>query len=186
MRFVRRRPLFKRGGWRAGSEASADEAHPVSDLHITSLAESRMHATANGRSQEGDRMGNSVVNDARSQKDHRSERAPRRCELSRSDATTVSTASTSTASTNTLSLGFRRSDSPDADADAPRRAKDDITDPLDAGTHTQTIYSAQSSGEYNLPAIYYSIDFEGWLNGRLHQMFQVRRTPCQLCSTAVW
>ena len=78
-----------------------------------------------------------------------------------------------------MSLGFPRSDSPVASP------KEDRTDASNAVTHTQTIYSAQSSGEYNFPAIHYAIDFEGWLNGRLGEMYQVgsiARMRVHLCA----
>ena len=35
----------------------------------------------------------------------------------------------------------------------------------------ETIYSAQSTGEFDMAAIHFSMDFEGWLNGQLNTMY---------------
>ena len=37
----------------------------------------------------------------------------------------------------------------------------------------ETVYSAQSTGEFNMSAIHYSLDFEGWINNQLNKMYQV-------------
>mmetsp|Transcript_12862 Transcript_12862/g.20418 ORF Transcript_12862/g.20418 Transcript_12862/m.20418 type:complete len:308 (+) Transcript_12862:187-1110(+) len=37
---------------------------------------------------------------------------------------------------------------------------------------TDTVYSAQSTGEFNIGAIHYSIDFEAWLNSTLKEMYK--------------
>jgi len=36
----------------------------------------------------------------------------------------------------------------------------------------ETIYSAQSTGEFNMSAIHYSLDFEGWVNSQLNKMYR--------------
>ena len=36
----------------------------------------------------------------------------------------------------------------------------------------ETVYSAQSTGEFNMSAIHYSLDFEGWVNSQLNKMYR--------------